>query len=58
MNLRSYSRDDLSVRTLLNFFKGKTIRSIKSDYIEDYKFKIIRNGVAHATILVITIWII
>ena len=50
LHLRSYKRVDLSVRTLLKFFKGRTLRSISVDDIQNYISKRRREGVANGTI--------
>jgi site-specific recombinase XerD len=47
---RSWKRDELSVRTLLKFFKGKTLSAILPAEIEDYKIKRRNEGVSNATI--------
>ena len=50
-HLRSHKRDDLSVRTLLKFFKGKILYQIKPQDIEDYIGYRMGCGVANATIV-------
>ena len=49
-HMRSHLRDDLSVRTLLKHFKGRTLLSIRPQHIEDYISHRLRNGVSNATI--------
>ena len=49
-HLRSSKRDDLSVRTLLRYFKGKILTSIKPQDIEDYIGIRRNNGLSNATI--------
>lgn len=49
-HLRSYKRDDLSVRTLLKFFKGKFLSGINPSDIEDYIGYRMSQGVSNATI--------
>jgi integrase len=49
-HMRSHKRDELSVRTLLKFFRNQTLHSIKPYDIEDYKTKRIKDGVANATV--------
>lgn len=48
--MRSHKRDALSVRTLLTFFKGKSLASITAANIEDYIIKRQSDGVANGTI--------
>lgn len=49
-HLRSHVRDGLSTRTLLKFFKGKTLYSIRPQDIEDYIGYRMNCRVANATI--------
>lgn len=49
-HLRSYKRDELSVRTLLKFFKGKFLTGINPSDIEDYIGIRMSQGVSNATI--------
>ena len=49
-HLRSHKRDALSVRTLLKFFKGESLMSIKPANIEDYIGSRLKEGVSNATI--------
>jgi len=49
-HIRSRSRDELSVRTLLAYFKGKTLQSIDASNIEDYISYRRKAGVTNATI--------
>jgi len=49
-HMRSWMRDDLSMRNLLKKFKGKTLVEIKPQDIEDYIQYRILQGVANATV--------
>lgn len=49
-HLRSQKRDDLSVRTLLGFFKGFKLQSISPSDIEDYIGKRLATGKTNGTI--------
>lgn len=49
-HLRSHKRDNLSFRTLLLYFKGKTLMSITPSEIEDYIGKRMEGGVSNSTI--------
>jgi len=49
-HLRSHKRDDLSVRTLMKFFKGKVLLAINPSDIEDYIAKRRNENVANGTI--------
>lgn len=50
VHLRSHIRDDLSVRTLLARFRGKTLGGIKSSDVEDYILARKKDKVSNATI--------
>lgn len=49
-HMRSWSRDDLSMRTLLKKFKGKTLMEIRPQDIEDYIQYRKSEGLSNATI--------
>ncbi len=49
-HLRSQLRDDLSVRTLLAFFRGKYLLAITPSDVEEYILKRKKDGVSNATI--------
>ena len=49
-HLWSSKRDNLSVRTLLSYFKGKTLNTITSADVEDYLARRLKDGVANGTI--------
>jgi integrase len=49
-HIRSFKRDELSVRILLRYFRGKTMSSISSASIEDYIHYRKASGVSNSTI--------